>query len=1472
MQAVISRVHRIVTTHAGGGGDGSDSADTSANASPARSPSQQQASAAATLSSLGALSTPSTSSPQAALTPRVSVSSSHLDAPPVLLQSPATSPHTTLSASVKEEIALAVERLQDATLLSERKRAVQALQTLAQSYHASPSSVSPPTDATKRGTRAHCALGDAAIPIVLSALTSDPRDTELMEAMLELLQELVSASPSTATALIEPMTASSRQSRYAQPSTPSTGVQICLELLQDPSPWIRGPTIALVKLLQDASQRPFATAVLACKEGLRRLLEVAIDDKREHIRDAALQVLVKLTEREPMVQQFLAFEDGFTHLFGIMETEGLTTDASSAGTTSVVSDCLQIVNNMVRDNAMTQSLLRETPFLETHVPLLLRLPTLSAPDSGDDDTIVTARRSYQKRRTLKLSLQLVRFLVSELYEGVSDAKLDDLARRDKQRKQTELAQIQSFVGRQRALMGAIGELACCNDEDLTDLQLQALDLLELLGTANGGNQIMLVQLEALPSHRSVLAEFVRLDCADDESPVSAAATSLLDSLFRQNETAKMAIFQQLHTPLPIDASELDAQRTQALPAGRVLFDAVVMNAEAIVDGRIEPPRARQTSTIVMWKACHRLSALLASSAFCKDLALRIPSAYDDENAHAVAGGRFLTRCLRLLRPAPFSSSSSSSSARVDERAAVFHVQIAVLCLLIQWCRECTKAVAEVVGSVANLSLLVDLFGSFDSDKSSRPSQRDAVEATHVRGLVAMLLGVCLEYVVDTNARELQQLEASLPTAHQSPLPAMTREQLLAMVSSRIGLARFTDALVAFQQAPLVVACAQASKSHSARNVLPLRAANGEDEEEDESAHGRHSHLFALYEKPFLSLYKDAAERIQKRIIAIYTSSSLDSAGAPSSPSLNAMSAYQDLIRIQDKQLQDMELQLTALQATNTGTPQRHDSAVATTATTNDSVDAAVKAAVKEAEAAFATTLEATERRHASEKAALVEKIEALEAAAQEREARYSGLTAAFEQLEADFHRQSREAPSLVESEPSAAVASDRTAELEALTAKCEALEHDLAEERALRVQGERHASLDRDELEMHHVRLEKELDALRMAVRERDEQLVEAREMVEALDAGQTLVKRENERLKQQLEDAAARGDRPQSEETLASPSSSSSQAPGEQDHATDVDALRKELASKHAELELVRETQRELERQVVQELKRIDAVAASSGLNTVTSDDPVVSAAFATGSASPRTQAARVVEQMKQHGVTLELFQLLKGLESRVQTLATHVIQSTAALEAQNAEYQVQCSTLTATVEDLERQVAEAHERAAIAMQDAAAPTAALEDDIARLTAQHATQLDELTELRRRVAHDEALIETSAAEHTEQRRLECERLERVVARVHSIAAATGDQDPVVRDLKSDSSTSPAQVLEQLETQVAQLLVRQREYRMPLDSALTPTTSVSDDVFVLLASLEIHCSALREGLRAASGDAAVAAAAAVAQARGAEPL
>ena len=89
--------------------------------------------------------------------------------------------------------------------------------------------------------------------------------------------------------------------------------------------------------------------VLSCGAGMTRLIDV-LEDPREEIRNELLLVLLKLTQTNPEIQNAVAFQEGFERLLKIMRAEGIADGGI------IICDCLRIIHNILKGNALTQKL------------------------------------------------------------------------------------------------------------------------------------------------------------------------------------------------------------------------------------------------------------------------------------------------------------------------------------------------------------------------------------------------------------------------------------------------------------------------------------------------------------------------------------------------------------------------------------------------------------------------------------------------------------------------------------------------------------------------------------------------------------------------------------------------------------------------------------------------------------------------------------------------------------------------------------------------------------------------------------------------------------------------------------------------------------------------------------------------------------------------------------------------------------
>ncbi|KAL4575851.1 hypothetical protein LXL04_011938 [Taraxacum kok-saghyz] len=88
------------------------------------------------------------------------------------------------------------------------------------------------------------------------------------------------------------------------------------------------------------------------------------DDVEMVIRNEALLLLTYLTREAEEIQKILVFEGAFEKIFSIIKEEG----GSEGGV--VVQDCLELLNNLLRNNASNQVLLRETIGFDSIISIL----------------------------------------------------------------------------------------------------------------------------------------------------------------------------------------------------------------------------------------------------------------------------------------------------------------------------------------------------------------------------------------------------------------------------------------------------------------------------------------------------------------------------------------------------------------------------------------------------------------------------------------------------------------------------------------------------------------------------------------------------------------------------------------------------------------------------------------------------------------------------------------------------------------------------------------------------------------------------------------------------------------------------------------------------------------------------------------------------------------------------------------------
>ncbi|KAI9040848.1 putative intracellular protein transport protein (UsoA) [Aspergillus affinis] len=230
-------------------------------------------------------------------------------------------------------------RLQSATLLEDRRAAIQGLRSFAKLYPAS--------------------VASGALRPLISGLTNDREDVDTIKVVLETLLNLFSPDENSPEASDE--IALWLADEFTQRQDNITAL---LDLLDTREFYSRLYSLQL--MFQISSARPERTqeCILTAPLGIPRLV-TALGDAREPVRNEALLLLIALTPASEEFQKLVAFENAFDLVFSLIETEGALTHGSE-----VVEDCLSLLANLLRLNISNQSYFRETGCVKRVAKLL----------------------------------------------------------------------------------------------------------------------------------------------------------------------------------------------------------------------------------------------------------------------------------------------------------------------------------------------------------------------------------------------------------------------------------------------------------------------------------------------------------------------------------------------------------------------------------------------------------------------------------------------------------------------------------------------------------------------------------------------------------------------------------------------------------------------------------------------------------------------------------------------------------------------------------------------------------------------------------------------------------------------------------------------------------------------------------------------------------------------------------------------
>ncbi|XP_051151641.1 golgin candidate 6 [Andrographis paniculata] len=551
-----------------------------------------------------------------------------------------------------------LDRISNAVLADDRRNAMVELQSV-----------------VAESNSAQLAFGAMGFPVLLKVLKEDRDDVEMVRGALE---TLVSA--------LSPIEHAKISKNEVQPALMNSdllsrevdNISLLLDLLSEEDFYVRYYTLQLLTALLTNSPNRLQEAILTIPRGITRLMDMLMD--REVIRNEALLLLTYLTREAEEIQKIVVFEGAFEKIFSIIREEG----GSDGGV--VVQDCLELLNNLLRNSASNQVLLRETIGFD---PLISILKLRGS----------SYKFTQQKTTNLLCVLDTINLL---LHGG----------------QQTDPGKNSSGLENKAVLV-----------------QKKILDHLLMLGVESQWAPVALrcMALRCIgdlvvnhPKNRDALASKV----LGEEPDVEAALNSILRIILRTSSVQEFVaadyVFKSYCEDNPVGQSML-ASTLIPQPHSMVnapMEDDVRMSfGSMLLHGLTESERDGDLETCC--RAASVLSHLLKDNVQCKEKVVQI----ELEAPRPTLGGPepLMHRMVKYLALA----SSMSKDGRANSSGPIY-VQPIILKLLVIWLSDCPRAVQCFLDSNPHLTYLLELVSN-------------ETATVCARGLAAVLLGECVIY-------------------------------------------------------------------------------------------------------------------------------------------------------------------------------------------------------------------------------------------------------------------------------------------------------------------------------------------------------------------------------------------------------------------------------------------------------------------------------------------------------------------------------------------------------------------------------------------------------------------------------------------------------------------------------------------------------------------------------------------------------
>ncbi|KAL6532939.1 Golgin candidate 6 [Orobanche gracilis] len=573
-----------------------------------------------------------------------------------------------------------LDRISNGTLADDRRNAMAELQSVVAESHA-----------------AQLAFGAMGFPVLLSVLKEERDDIEMIRGAIETLVSAISLTqhPKLSKNEVQPaLMNSDLLSRDVE------NILLLLSLLSDEDFYIRYYTLQLLTALLTNSSTRLQEAILTIPCGITRLVDMLMD--REVIRNEALLLLTYLTREAEEIQKILVFEGAFEKIFSIINEEG----GSEGGV--VVQDCLELLNNLLRNNTSNQGyrnvvhvLLREIIGFDPLVSILKLRGT-----------------SYKFTQQKTINVLGVLDTIMLLLNG--DLKTDP--GRDSNGLGNRTVLVQKKVLDHLLMLGvecqwAPVALRCMALRCIADLIINHPKNCDALASKVLGEE---------PQDEPALNSILRIILRTTSTQEFIAADYVLQNFCEKNPDGQTMLVSSLN---PQSSSKIDSTFADdvSVSFGSMLLHGLTLSES---DGDLE---------ICCRAASVLLSHLLKDNIHCKERVLQVELEAPTPSLRGVEP--LMHRMVKYL-------ALVSSMKSKDGKASSLYIHPIILKLLVIWLFDFPRAVQCFLDSHPNLTYLLELIS-------------DQTVTVCVRGLAAVLLGECIAYnkIIDNGKNAFSVVDA-----------------------------------------------------------------------------------------------------------------------------------------------------------------------------------------------------------------------------------------------------------------------------------------------------------------------------------------------------------------------------------------------------------------------------------------------------------------------------------------------------------------------------------------------------------------------------------------------------------------------------------------------------------------------------------------------------------------------------------------